>query len=85
MAGNGHIVQRGHHGGAHGQVEGRVVEAQAAGNVQEHVVLAQAQAGALFEHGQQHLQALAVEAGAAALRGAVGGGRHGCVLQTQRV
>ena len=73
---DGDIGVGGQNSGHHRKVQGGVVAADAAGDVQEHVFHVQAEAGAFFEDGQQHVHPSGVEACAGALRRAVGGGAH---------
>ena len=47
----------------HCHIEGRVVHLYASGDVEKHVFLCKLEAYALFEHGEEHVHALVVEAG----------------------
>ena len=69
---NCHVDVRRERCGNYSQVERRVVDAQPSGNVQEYVFLSNLKADALFEHRQQHIHPLGVEARHRALRRAVG-------------
>ena len=68
----GRVDVGGEYGGDDGEVHGHVGDAQSAGDVEEDILLRQLEAHALFEHGQQHVEAALVEAGGRALGGAVG-------------
>ena len=61
------------HGGNDGEVDGRVCDADAAGDVEEDVLLCEFEADAFLKHGEEHVQSSYVEACGGALRCAVGG------------
>ena len=65
------IAQARRHRGDDAEIDGRLVDAHAAGNVHEHIVGDQVQAGALLEHGEQQRQAILIDADRHAPRHAV--------------
>ena len=58
------------------EVYGGVVDAEASGDIEKHILLCQLEAHALFKHSQEHIHATQVEACSRALRGAIGSGAH---------
>ena len=80
FAGHGHIALNGRvnvgreHGGDNAQVDGRIGNTDAAGDVEKHVLRTEFEAYTLFQNRQQHIEAAQVETGGRALGRAVGGG-----------
>ena len=80
LAGEAHVRRDGEvevgreHGADDRQVHRRVADAQPAGHVEEDVLGAEVEAGALLQHRQEHVEAPGVKARGGALRRAVHGG-----------
>ena len=70
---DGDVEARREDGGEDGEVDGGIVHAQAAGDVEEDILLDELEAGTFLEHGQQHIHAAEVETGRATLGRPVNG------------
>ena len=70
---DGEVDAGGEHGADDGQVDGRIADAQSAGDVEEDVLLDQLEPGALLEYGQKHVHAPQIEARGTALRRGIDG------------